>query len=468
MTRKDLEKLTKDELIDIILSLINRVAELEVRLNLNSSNSSKPPSSDGYKRPQSKRATSGKKPGAQLGSKGNALKITKEPDEYIYHEPLECKGCEMADSCDVEDFYTETRYVVDIEVKPIITAHRDVEIICPMTQNSIKGTFPPFINGTVQYGTNLKALAVSLNVQGMVSINRTHEILSGVFDIPISTGTISNMVKDAAFAVSPTIAEIEEAILQEDVVCFDETGMRINGENFWCHVASTNNLTYHAVTKGRGYDAMNEAGILPNYKGTAIHDCYSSYFKYGDMRHGLCNAHLLRELEGITENYKQPWAKFLSSFLVNLKNEKEKLLSQGIHEAEPLDKLISIHIYNAIVDHAIKANPLNPKDPHKRGKPKRGKAGALADRLKLRQNEYLLFYLDFAIPFDNNQAERDLRMLKVKQKVSGCFRTKEGADNFASITSFISTARKRGISAFKAIRDALCGKPFSLDVGGGG
>jgi transposase len=467
MNRQDLERLSKTELIDIILSLVNRVAELEVRLNMNSLNSSKPPSSDGFKRPQSNRKPSGKKSGGQPGHKGSGLKMTKEPDEYMYHEPKCCSDCSGYDSCKAKEFHGQPHYEIDIEVKPVITAHFQVSRICPKVSNLISGRLPIGINSTMQYGANLKALAVSLNTQGMVSINRTHEILSGVFGVPISCGSIAKMIRDAASAVSPTVNEIKELLIQQDVVHFDETGIRINGESFWNHVASTNKLTLHTITKGRGFDAMNEAGILSNYKGTGVHDCLSSYFKYDNMRHGLCNAHLLRELEGITQNYNQPWANIMSDFLLNLKSKKEKSLDLGITKANPLDKLISLYIYEYITHMALEANPMQPKDPNeprKKGRQKRGKAGALADRLKRRQVEYLLFYLDFTVPFDNNQAERDLRMFKVKQKVSGCFRTKQGADDFASISSFISTARKCGLSAFESIRDALNGRAFRLRV----
>ena len=180
------------------------------------------------------------------------------------------------------------------------------------------------------------ALLWILNAQGMVSINRTHEILSGCFGIPISTGTISNMLCEAASAVAPTVEKIKAALIREDVVNFDETGMPVNGENFWCHVAATHKLTHISVSQKRGQDGMNEAGILPNFTGKAIHDCFSSYFTYNNMTHGLCNAHLLRELTGITENYKQAWPDQMAELLLALKDRKEELQSQGANMAHPL------------------------------------------------------------------------------------------------------------------------------------
>jgi len=296
----------------------------------------------------------------------------------------------------------------------------------------------------------------------MVSINRTHEILSDVFGIPISTGTIAAMVKECANCVTGTVDEIKEAIPDEPIVGFDETGTRVDKSNHWAHVASTPGLTYISVQDKRGKKGIIAAGIASLFSKIGIHDCWAAYFAFSFI-HALCCAHLLRELTNVFENYKQVWAEKLIDLLIEMKRIKEALIKGGASQAP--DSILEEYsrAYDEIVAAALVANPIPPKDPLKKGKPKRGKPGALADRLALRKTEYLLFFTNFDVPFDNNQAERDFRMFKVKQKVSGCFRTLDGARDFAKIMSFTSTARKRGLSAYSAIKDALLWKPFKIN-----
>ena len=468
MNREEMLKLEKEEIITLLFAIIQqqaeKIAELEARLNQNSKNSSNPPSSDKYKKPKSMRKTSEKKAGGQPGHEGSGLTMTQTPDFGKIHEPAQCARCDKAGVCPATKYINETRYEIDIEIKPIVTAHQTLWGMCPRINEIITGEFPAGMNSTVQYGVNLEALAISLNTIGMVSINRTHEILNGVFGVPISTGTIAGMIKDCAQSVSGTVSDIEKAIVEEPVVHYDETGTRVDKRMKWAHVASSDTLTYISVEEKRGRAGMDSAGILPGYSGTGIHDCWGSYFSYHKMRHGLCCAHLLRELTAVTENHRQEWAQKLSDLLIGMKHAKEALILQDQQEAPPHLLERYSRAYDAILIEAQAANPVLPKDPTKKGRPKRGKVGALVDRLALRKENILLFFWDFSVPFDNNQAERDFRMFKVKQKVSGCFRTDGGADDFAAIMSFVGTARKRGISAFLAIRDALLGFPFSLKL----
>jgi transposase len=205
---------------------------------------------------------------------------------------------------------------------------------------------------------------------------------------------------------------------------------------------------------------MDAIGVLLDYCGTAIHDCWASYFTYENIRHGLCNAHLLRELTAVVENTKQKWAEDLIELLIEMKAYKEKRLEHGKNKASPQAFRKYDKRYDEIVALALAQNPVLPKTEGR--KPKRGKTGALVDRLMLRKDGFLLFFTDFSVPFDNNQAERDIRMFKTKQKVSGGFRTVQGAKDYATITSYTGTARKHGLSAFIAIRDALLGSPFSV------
>jgi transposase len=222
MRREELITLSKEEVIEILLAVIEkqgeRIAELEARLNQNSKNSSKPPSSDVYQKPKSQRKPSGKKAGGQQGHEGNGLRITQEPDRRELHEPGQCAQCAHAGACPGVRHINETRKEIDIEIKPVITAHQTVWVRCPKTNEVIVGEFPAGLNSSIQYGVNLEALAVTLNAVGMVSMNRTHEILNGVFGVPISTGTIASMVKNCAQMVWGTVSDIKDAIIEEPVV----------------------------------------------------------------------------------------------------------------------------------------------------------------------------------------------------------------------------------------------------------
>ena len=473
MNREALLKLEKEEIIDILFAIIEqqaktieqltaKVSELEARLNQNSKNSSNPPSSDKFvkPKPQSLRKPSGKKAGGQQGHKGNGLHITQEPTDYVTHSPSDCANCIHADTCTAIKQVGETRYNVDIVVETTTTAHQSVYVLCPKSNKIIYGEFPNHITGTIQYGVNLEALAISLNTIGAVSVNRTHEILSSVFNVPISTGTISNMVSGCAKAVHSSVQEIKEAVEVSPVIHNDETGIRIDKKNFWAHVSSTALLSYIAIHCKRGREAMESIGVLLNYYGTSIHDCLAAYFTFDGMRHGLCNAHLLRELTAVVENTKQKWAQDLIELLLEMKACKENLMAKG--NPKPSRKTLKKYSnrYDELLAIALEQNPILPKIDKR--KPKRGKTGALVDRLILRKDGFLLFFTDFTVPFDNNQAERDIRMFKTKQKVSGCFRTVQGADDYAAIMSYVGTARKHGVPAFLAIRNALLGSPFSV------
>jgi transposase len=462
MRRETLEQLSKSGLIDMILSLTARIEELEARLKMNSKNSSKPPSSDGYSRPKSRRSPSGKKAGGQQGHEGNGLKLNRVPDRYVAHAPSDCAGCPLSGACSAAKTVNETRYELDINIEMVTTAHQTMSVVCPRTTQVITGKFPDGITSTMQYGVNMEALAVSLNTIGMVSINRTHEILSGVFGVPISTGTISSMVSNCAKVIAPAVAEIKTAVINAPIINSDETGTRVDKQTFWAHTASTDTLTYIEIQASRGKAGMDAIGILLASLGTVIHDCWATYFRYQHLRHGLCNAHLLRELTAVWENTSQSWSQELINLLLDMKTVKERFLTQN--QRSPTRYYINKFnlAYDKILSEALAQNPIPERDPTKRGKQKRGKTGALVDRLILHKDKFLLFFMDFDIPFDNNQAERDIRMFKVKQKVSGCFRTMGGARDFASISSFVGTARKHGISGFHAIKNALCGKPFAI------
>lgn len=277
----DYMQMGKEELIAIILELTSivktqaeEIARLKEQINKNSRNSSKPPSSDGYKKPQPKsmRQKSGMKPGAQIGHEGHGFKLAHEVDEIIYHAPSECEACGKA-LISTQDRVTETRYSEDINIEVRLTAHQTTECVCPDCGHVTRGTFPDNINSTMQYGDTLKSLAVALNTAGTVSINRTHEILQSVFGIPISTGTISAMVRECAAKVEPAMEIIKNKMIHSALVHFDETGTRINKKLHWAHSASTDTLTYITIDEKRGISGMNSSAVLPEFSGIAVHDC---------------------------------------------------------------------------------------------------------------------------------------------------------------------------------------------------
>jgi transposase len=460
LKKEDLMKLEKEEVIDLLLGIIAQlsaeIAELKSRLNQNSSNSSKPPSSDGFKKPKPKslRQPSGKPVGGQVGHEGSGLILPQAPEKTEVHTPSECASCPKQAECTAKKVIAETRYEIDIQIEPLTTAHQTVVIYCPMSQSVLTGSFPGHVTGTLQYGINIKSLAVVLNTTGMLSINRTHEVLSGAFGIPISTGTVSEMVSDCAVKAAPIVADIKEAVKISPLIHSDETGVDVDKKTAWAHVASTDKLTYIDVQEKRGKIGINAIGILTLFMGTVIHDCFSPYFSYL-FRHGLCIAHLLRELIGVLDNTGQTWAQSMIDLLLAMKKTKEELISQGIKEAST-DYIQKYSLtFDEIMTEALIKNPMPIRVQGQRGRLKRGKTGALVDRLILHKDKYILFFCDFSVPFDNNQAERDIRMFKVKLKVSGCFRTLKGAREFAVISSYVSTARKHGIHAFKAIKDVL-------------
>ena len=312
------------------------MAELEFRLNQNSKNSSNPPSSDkfGKPAPKSLRKPSGKKAGGQKGHKGSGLSILREPDKYIDYHPSSCADCPNAQTCTAKQI-VETRYTIDMVIETETVAHQKRCGLCPKTNEMLEGKFPEHITGTIQYGVNIEALAISLYTDGAVSINRTHEILSSVFAVPISTGTVSNMVSGCAKVLQPRVEEIKEAVAAAPLIHNDETGTRIDRKNHWAHVASTAFLTYIAIHCKRGKEAMAALGVLWGYCGTAIHDCLAAYFTFDNIRHGLCNAHLLRELTAVTENTKQKWAAELIELLLEMKGYKEKRIKNNKHEPSP-------------------------------------------------------------------------------------------------------------------------------------
>lgn len=454
------------ELNQIILQQNQTIAELKEQLNKNSRNSSKPPFSDGLSKATAKslRKPSGKKAGGQKGHSGVTLSVLDEPDEIVSHMPRECAGCPQFESCLGKARTGETRHVVDAVIETHVVAHKALVIeCCPVNGGHKKAAFPEEIKGAVQYGENLQALAVALNTVGAVSMNRTREILSGVFGIPISTGTICAMVSRLAAKVKDVVESIRQKMADSAIGHFDETGARVDGKTCWVHNASNDEYTYLTINRKRGYEGMEAAGVLPAFKGVAVHDCWASYWKYTDILHAICCAHLLRELIGVEENHpEQTWPRAFIELLLAMKKAKEKAAKVGKAELSAYYHRKFDKFYEETLETAFRQNPYQEPTEKKRGRKKRGKILALVDRLKAYKASVCLFINNFTVPFDNNQAERDIRMIKTKMKVSGCFRSTAGAADYLLVMSYVGTAKKHGFNAFDAIRRAISGNPEFL------
>lgn len=453
-----------DVLNATVRELNQTIRELKEQLSKNSNNSSKPPSSDGLRKPpvnknRSLRQKSGKKQGAQNGHDGVNLSVIAEPDDVVSHMHADCTLCPYHDSCLEKACVKETRHEIDAEVVVNVTAHQLIVVKeCPLHGDVKAGTFPDDIKAAVQYGKNLQAMVVAFNTVGAVSINRTHEILGSVFNIPLSTGTIKNMVTRCADCLTPTYNKIRRIMVNLGLMHCDETGTRIDGKTWWVHNASDMDFTFLSVDRKRGRIGMDAAGILPDFHGIIVHDCWGSYWKYQDALHAVCCAHLLRELNGVEENHpEQKWATRFKELLIAMKKVKDKALATGKNEVSYYHLHKFDKQYDEILKTAYEENPLPEPTAKNRGRQKRSKVLNLICRLENYKASVCLFIRNLCVPFDNNQAERDLRMIKVKTKVSGCFRSEEGAQEYLTIMSYIGTAHKHGINAFTAIREALNG-----------
>ena len=435
----------QDTLLAIIEEHERRIEELEQIINKDSHNSSKPPSSDGLSRKFSrKRERSGKKPGGQEGHEGTTLRMVKYPQHLQIHEITKCRICGISLKQQKPLGY-EPRQVFDIPPVAVeVTEHRAQIKRCSHCGELSVGVFPEGVNHKTQYGTRLKAFAVYLKNYGFLSYQRTAEALSDLFAIPVSAGTLVSIDRRCARRLKGVVEQIREKLIHAEVVHFDETGLSINGKLHWLHGAGTRGFTYYYPHERRGNAASDQIGILPHLKGNAVHDNWQPYMKYG-CSHSLCNAHHIRELIGIYELGGQPWAQQMIGLLLEGKQSVERAKEAG-------NKGLAASIlreyrcrYETIITAGMKANPppARVEGSMKRGRLKRSKARNLLERLAARRKETLRFMRDFKVPFDNNLAERDIRMMRVQQKVSGAFRSYDGALSFCRIRSYISTLRKQ-------------------------
>ncbi len=436
--------------------------DLRGKLAKNSQNSSKPPSSDGYQKPQPKslRNKSGKKTGGQQGHPGTRMQVVEHPDHIVPHTVNECQRCGRSLKS-VEATDVRSRQVVDIPpLKLEVTEHRVETKCCPGCGCRNAAAFPEEVQTSVQYGSRIKALLVYLNQYQLLPYERTCELFNDLFSQTISQGTLSNWNRACFRHLESSEEQIRQAILNSEVVHFDETGLRSEGKLNWLHTASTDRLTYYGLHARRGTEAMNTMGILENYAGCAVHDHWKSYFNF-PCDHSLCNAHHLRELTYLAEQDQQDWAGKMIKLLLDAKKLVEATSENCL--AEDSAEWASVTLgYDTILAEGFAQNipPPTKTQKKKRGRSKQSKAKNLLDRLRDFKPEVLAFARHPQIPFDNNQGERDIRMAKLKQKISGCFRSAEGGDIFARIRGYASTLRKNSINILTGIQSSFTSSPI--------
>ncbi|MNZ73421.1 Transposase IS66 family protein [compost metagenome] len=443
-----------------IVKLEKRVHELERQLGQDSNNSSKPPSSDGFRKTNNLRQPGGKK-GAPKGHPGQTLRFSADPDEIVVHSPGACPSCHTS-LVDVPALKFEARQVFDLP--PFtwkITEHRTETTCCPNCHAHTSGSFPEGVNAPVQYGATLSAWTSYLSTYQMLPLKRISQLFEDLTGHGPSEATLLSQLKQMHTALAPAEQQIRQHLLRSPVIHADETGFRVQGSGVWMHTASNADYTLLTVHKGRGTQGMKAGEVLPHYKGTVVHDFYWPYFhkETFSFRHALCNAHLLRECQGIIEHDKHQWAKEMKTLL-----QESWGLARSIRKAEKLLPELLIREVEQHYDDILMCGETEwkqgviPKEKGTRGRHAKGKAGNLAQRFQQYKTAILAFLRDAQIPFDNNQAERDIRMVKVKTKISGAFRTTTGAEQFARIRSIVSTLIKQNLSVLKSLTFAIQGR----------
>jgi len=478
LLKQELEILKKT-----VAALTAKVEELEAKAKKNSKNSSKPPSSDGMKKPkatQSLREKTGRAPGGQNGHAGASLKLKDQPDEVVV---LQVKDtCECGGKIIINDGIIEKRQVTDIEPCKVITIeYRAEEGVCEDCGKIHKASFPESVSAPAVYGPCIQAVLTYMTTYQFLPLERAVEFIKEIYGIDISQGTIMRAEKEVYTKLEPVVPLIKDEVIDSDVAGFDESGMRVAGSLHWLHCAATKDAVYYTIHKKRGKEGMDAAGILPHFKGTAIHDHWKAYYKYIDCAHGECNAHHLRHLVFLSVVMGQDWATEMICLLLRIKTHVDysrlfganELGKEDIEEYEGMYRTIivsgaeSIGIenpYNAVDPKADQIHDCNMSDeygatlpPVKTKRRKKTESERMLIRLAQYEQETLMFMYDFDVPFDNNICEAGIRMPKLHQKISGCFRTEEGADVFARIRSFIGTAKKKGKNIMEGLRAVLDG-----------
>jgi transposase len=376
--------------------------------------------------------------------------------DHIVNHPVDtCLGCGSSlEHVPVQD--VRTRQVFDLPmVKMEVTEHRSEVKQCPCCHTQTAGIFPPEVTKATQYGSTLKSIVLYMMQHQLVPFERTTEFLQDLFGCTLSEGTLKNWTAEAYSRLRQAEAQIKEQLQQAPILHVDETGMFCEKKLHWIHSASTERYTHYGIHPKRGKEAMDEIGILPDATGRIIHDFWESYARYDHLPHAYCNAHIVRELRSVHQDYHQAWAQKLIDLLYHI---KEKI------EAKPISKNFvtrSVHRYDALLQSGSRLNRPNRGSLHKRGRVKQSKPRNLLKRLRDHRDEVLAFLFDPTVPFTNNLAERDLRMVKVKHKISGTFRSHLGALCYCRIRGYISTMKKQGVNILSALSSVFVGNPLS-------
>lgn len=457
-----LAKTNPEALVDIILvlqeqvqALTKRITELEYRVNKNSRNSSKPPSSDGLAKPKPKslRKSSGKHSGGQQGHEGHTLARVEHPDHIVTLPVTSCTCCADLTYEPVREH--ECRQVFELPRPKLDVTEFQAEIkACPKCGKVNKAAFPPDVTAPVQYSQSVLGMAVYFQNQQLVPVGRVGQTMTDIWGCSLSEATIMEAAKRCYERLAPFESAVTMELVNAPVLHVDESGARAAGKLYWLHAACTDMLTFFGIHERRGSEALDCFGILPKFRGHLIHDFWKPYFLY-TCEHGLCNAHHLRELTFLFEDKNQAWAGNMIDLLLDM-NDFVKL--QNNVPLTRKQKRPWIIKYNKIVVEGWNANPL-PQQEGKR-RTKKTKEQNLLLRLDTRQSQVLSFLHNPGVPFTNNQAEQDIRMLKVRLKISGAFRTVKGAKHFARIRSYISTVRKQSLDILTSITKAMKGQPF--------
>jgi transposase len=461
---KSLTHEQKDMLIIEQVRLVNelraRVSELEAKLGKDSHNSSKPPSSDGLARKtRSLREPSGKKPGGQPGHKGTTLRLSDQPTQIVKHPlPQQCDHCH-GPLCQDEARVSERRQLLDVPATACdVTEHRTFELVCQCGQLHISA-FPADVTQTVQYGPNLRALGVHLTQGQLLPFARASQLIEDLYGITVSPGTLVSWVDEARNALDSTAVLIADQLHNASLLHADESGLRVARKLHWLHIAASETHTWYGVHARRGMEAMIAHGILPNRQGILVHDCWAPYWQL-DGVHALCNAHLLRELAYVKELTGDLWPQRMIDCLLNANT----LCAAARHQQHGLSTADIAALearYDQILSEGEQHHPEMIKPAGKRGRCKQSVAFNLLRRLRNHTGAVLLFIHDLHVPFTNNLGERAVRMPKVKQKIAGCFRTLQGAQNFCVIRSCLDTLRKQGHGMLHVLRRAFAGDPIA-------
>lgn len=432
----------KDVLIQALMAenkfLKERLAELERRLGLNSSNSSKPPSSDGLRKPPSSLRPKGSNPsGGQKGHRGHTLFQTLNPDQIIRHRVEKCAVCQTSLE-EIQPTSIIKRQVFDIPEPRIEITEHQAEVKRCTCGHMNRGIFPQAIQAPVQYGSRVKALSVYLSTQQLIPEDRLQSVFLDLFSLPISTATLASINQEIGQQIAPIQEKVLEVLKNTDVKHLDETGFRIGKKTQWLHVISNSFATHYRAREKRG-------DLLVGLKGILVHDHWKPYFQLENVQHALCNAHHLRELKALEEFEKEPWAFKMSRLLTVSSRLKDP----------PLSRILKL--YDQIVAEGLRFHEQQP--PLGKLHNKKRKGHNLALRLRDFKDCTLRFLERKDVPFTNNQAEQDIRMMKVKQKISGGFRTPQGAEIFCIIRGFLSTCRKQGLNLFQSLSNTISNSP---------